>query len=314
MTTITSPLHYNNPAGALAADLRMAAIIQAQVNMVLADNQSLRKWVHFAGDVQGTGSDTLRLRYANIGSATPYVAVGETVALTGSAADGTVSSIAVARSGLMYEISDKLTLTGLGQDLDPFLIAERMVFAAEARMSQIIAATFDSITASVGTSGVDMGVSDFLNALYTLELASNPAPYTCILHNRQVADLQAALRTENNNFLSFSEQTERMSEAKPNGYIGRLLNVDIVRSDYVDDDAGANNYVGAMFSPMGIGYAIGSIPALAGSAAEVRPGGSPVAISLSRNDAQALTEVTGHLYAGASILEDSRCVKIVTDK
>ena len=314
MAVITTPLHYNNPGGALAADLRMAAIIQAQVNMILADNQSVRQYVHFAGDVTGTGSDTLRLRYANIGSATPFAAVGETVALTGTTVDGTVASIAVARNGLRYDVTDKLTLTGLGQDLDPFVIAERMVLAAEARMSGIICATFDSITASVGTSTVDMGVGDFLSALFQLELTSNPAPYTCILNPRQLADLQSALRAENNNFLAFSEQTEAMTSAKSPGYAGRLLNVDIIGSAYVDDNAGATDWVGAMFSRMGIGYAIGSIPALPGAAAEIRPGGSPVAITLSRDEAAATTSIVGHLYAGASILEQNRCVKIVTDK
>ena len=293
----------------------MEYVIQAQINMLLADQVDLRQFVTYVGDVAGSGSAAIRVRYSDANS-NPFVAIGEAAALTPASMDTQIATVTVARSGLQYNVSDLLQMTSMsgGQDLDPFAIAQALVDAGTARLNAVVCTTFDSITTSKGTSGVNLSVDDWLNALYSLEQASNPAPYTCILHNKQFSDLQASLRAENNNFLAFSEQTEFMSEAKPQGYAGRMLGVDIIRSAYVQEDVPTLNYVGAMFTRSGIGYGIGSVPALSGTTSVYRPAGSPIVVTLSRTEGSALTSIVGNLYCGASILEDSRCVKIVTAK
>ena len=310
MTAMSTPQDY---AKALAADIRIAAMIEAEVRAQLADNASIRQYITYAGDVTGSGSDTIRLRYANVGAATPFTTATDGVALAASAMDATVANITVARSGLVYDVSDLFVMTGFGRDLDPYRIAERRAAAAEARIMEIICGTFASATTSVGTSGVNMSVDNFTDALYALELASNPTPYLCVLHPRQLADLQAALRAENNNFLSFSTGTEEMSKAKAPGWAGRLLGVDIFASAYVQLNGATTDRVGLMFSQPGIGYAIGTAQPLAGALAELRPAGTPVTIAFERNEAAGLTTIAGHLYCGASMLETDRCVKIETD-
>jgi len=311
MTTMTTPITY---AKALTADLRMAAVIQAQVQMQMADTASLRNFITFVGDINGSGSDSIRLRYADFGAKTPMAAAADGGDIAASSMDGSVATVTIARSFLRYDLTDLLVMSSLGRDLDPFVIAEGLAGSATARINEIICSTFTNATNSVGTSGVNMSTDDFMDALYQLELTNNPNPsrWMCVLHNRQLADLQASLRAENNNFLAFSPATEAMSSAKENGFVGSLLGVRVFKSAYVQPDAGNLNYIGMMFSERGVGYGIGSVPPLAG-ATEVRPGGAPVTVAFQRDESSGLTEVCAHLYCGASILEDDRCVKVITD-
>lgn len=312
MTTMTTPITY---AKAATADLRMAAVIQAQVLMQMADTSSLRNEITFVGDVNGSGSDSIRVRYADYGAKTPMAAAADGTDTGASSMDGSVATVTIGRSFLRYDLTDLLVMTSLGRDLDPFVIAEGLAASATARINQIICTTFTNATNSVGTSGVDMSVDDFMNALYQLELTDNPDPsqWLAVLHNRQLADLQASLRAENNNFLAFSPATEVVSSAKAPGLVGSLLGVRIFKSSFVQPDAGNLNYEGMMFSPRGVGYGIGSVPPITGGS-EMRPAGAPVTVAFQRDESAGITEVCAHLYCGASILEDSRCVKIVTDK
>jgi hypothetical protein len=69
-----------------------------------------------------------------------------------------------------------------------------------------------------------------------------------------------------------------------------------------------------MFSYGGIGYAVGTPKPLPGAMLEQRPAGTPVVVAMQRDESAGLTEIVGHLYCGAAIVEDLRCVKIVTDQ
>ena len=68
-----------------------------------------------------------------------------------------------------------------------------------------------------------------------------------------------------------------------------------------------------MMSRGAIAYAIGTPRPLAGAGVEIRPAGTPFVIGFQRDESKGLTEVVGHLYAGAALVEDARIVKIVTD-
>jgi hypothetical protein len=68
-----------------------------------------------------------------------------------------------------------------------------------------------------------------------------------------------------------------------------------------------------MMSRGGVAYAVGTPRPLAGAGVEIRPAGTPVVVAFQRDESKGLTEVMGHLYAGASIAEQARIVKIVTD-
>jgi len=294
-------------------NLRLSAMIENEVRAVLADMASIRNTgaLLFAGDVAGIGSTVTRLRYADWGASTPFASAADGADVANTTLTPSTVDITVGRSALRYDITDLAGLTGMGQDIDPFSLAAQMAMSAEARINQIIAATFASASNSVGTSGVDMSVDDFYDAMFQLESESNDGEFFCILHPQQLSDLRDSLRSESNNALAFSPATEDMLAIKGQGYAGRFGGVEIFKSSYVTEAAG--NKIGAMMSKGGVAYAIGTPRPLAGAGAEIRPAGTPVVVAFQRDESKGLTEVVGHLYCGAAITEDARIVKIVTD-
>jgi len=310
MTSMASPQTY---AHGLTAKIRMEAMINAEIALQLADMASLRQFVTFVGSVNGTGSDTIRYRTTDLGAKTPLAAIGDSLAITAGAIDASYADVVVARQGQAFDLTDLFSMSGLGRDIDPFFVASAMAKSAEARINQIICATFDSATTSKGTSLSALSVASWLEALYALEEANNGSPLSCVLKNKAFTQLQAALRTENNNFLAFSPATEAMSSAKPQGYCGDLLGVSIFRSDYVQDNVGNTDWVSAMFSQNAIGYATGS-PELVGASAEFRPGGSPLVVEFNRESKKGITSIIANLYVGASVLETDRIVKLISVK
>ncbi len=294
-------------------NLRLAAMVENEVRAVLADMASIRNTgaLLFAGDVAGIGSKAMRLRFADWGAETPFATATDGADVSASAITPSTVDVTVGRSALRYDITDLASMTGLGLDIDPFSIAQKMAMSAEARINQIITATFASATNSVGTSGVDMSVDDFYDAMFQLESESNNGEFYCILHPQQLSDLRDSLRSESNNALAFSPATEDMLAIKGQGFAGRFGGVDIFKSAYVTEATG--NKIGAMMSRGGVAYAVGTPRPLAGAGVEIRPAGTPVVVAFQRDESAGLTEVMGHLYCGASIAEDKRIVKIVTD-
>jgi hypothetical protein len=294
-------------------NLRLAAMVENEVRAVLADMASIRNTgaLLFAGDVAGIGSKSMRLRFADWGAERPFATATDGADVTATAITPSTVDVTVGRSALRYDITDLASMTGLGLDIDPFSIAQKMAMSAEARINQIITATFASATNSVGTSGVDMSVDDFYDAMFQLESESNNGEFYCILHPQQLSDLRDSLRSESNNALAFSPATEDMLAIKGQGFAGRFGGVDIFKSAYVTEATG--NKIGAMMSRGGVAYAVGTPRPLAGAGVEIRPAGTPVVVAFQRDESAGLTEVMGHLYCGASIAEDKRIVKIVTD-
>ena len=186
-------------------NLRLAAMIENEVRAILADQASIRNSgaLLFAGDVAGIGSKVMRMRYANWGAATPFATATDGGEVSEATLTPSTVDITVGRSALRYDISDLAAMTGLGMDVDPFSLAQKMAMSAEARINGIITATFAAASNSVGTSGVDMSVDDFYDAMFQLESESNNGEFYCILHPQQLSDLRDSLRSESNNALAF---------------------------------------------------------------------------------------------------------------
>lgn len=294
-------------------NLRLDAMIENECRMILADMASIRNSgaLMFAGDVAGVGSDSLRLRYADWGAAQPFASAVDGADVAATAITESTVDVTVGRYALRYDLTDLAVFSGLGADIDPFSIAQKMAYSAEARLNSIITATFASASNSVGTSGVDMSVDDWFDAMFFLQNQSNDGDFVAVLHPQQLNDLQDSLRSESNNSMAFNPATAEMLKIKGQGYAGTLMGIDIFKSSYVTEAAG--NKIGAMMSRGAVAYAIGTPRPLAGAGAEIRPAGTPVVVAFQRDESKGLTEIVGHLYAGASLTEDDRIVKIVTD-
>ena len=300
--------------GLEANGLRLSAILENEVTMMLADMASIRKTnaLKYLGDVAGSGSDAVTQRFSSIGAKTEFSATAnEDTDVGATTPTYSTSTCTVARNSLVYAISDLATLTGYGEDLSPWSLAASMAQSAEARIMSIVCSTFGSASTSVGVSGAALTLDDFFDAVFQLELNSNFGETYAVLHSRQIGHLVDSLRSESNNALAYSQATAAQLDMYGQGFGGRLLGVNLFKSNRVALDGGATNRVGAMFSAGGVAYAIGS-PQPIISNAEMRPAGTPIVVEMERSGAAGITKVIGHLFCGAALTEQERIVKIVT--
>jgi hypothetical protein len=295
------------------AGLRLDAMIENEVRALLHDGASIRNSgaLLFAGDVAGMGSDSLTLRYAGLDGYEAMNTVGDGSEITSSNLTTSTADITVGRIGLRYDLTDLAALTKLGNDIDVFRLAESMAGAFESRFMEMVCATFTGFSASAGSTGVDMSVDDFMDALYLLEIADNPSQLFAVLHPRQIADLQASIRNETANAIAFNPAHHDLLKSLGQGYVGDFMGVQIHKSSFCPLN-GADRE-GAMFSAGAIAYALGTPVPLAAPNGEIRPAGTPVMVELERDSAYSLTKVVGTAYTGAAIVEQARGVLIATD-
>ena len=295
-------------------------MISQELKLLITDARNLRNtpFLDFVGSINGMGSDTIRVRKAGLdgydsfqafngsgGSFDEDAAVAET-SLTDGHAD-----IVVKRQALMYKITDLANMTGMGQDIDPFRIAESIAKSYELLFAELTGSTVAGFTSSVSNVGA-LTVDDFIAAFQTLELAAAgkgaPGPYVALLHPEQWQDLQADIRSEQNNALAFAPASFEAMSAKGPGYKGTYLGVDIYTSSHITDSAG--QHVGALWAPGAIGFATGKPAALVGAAESMDMG--DVLIEMERDAARALTSIVGHCYLGMGVVDADRGVKLLS--
>jgi len=296
-------------------DLRLAKILNNEIQLLLADRFSLRNHPSIlnAGNIAGRGSSVLSIPQAGLDGYDLMTDVGSettsasNVALTDSSAD-----ITIARYALRREISDLANMTdSVGLNVER--LAADMVGAYEMAVTNSICDTIDGFTATAGTTGVDLTVDDFFSALFALEQANVPTPYVSVLHPVQVTDLQNSIRAEGG-ALQYIAATQEMLMAKGQGYAGSFLGVDIFKSSKVPTANGGADRAGAMMGYGAVGMAEGAVRPIAALGGALQfPAGTVIAVEYERDSAKGLTAITGNAYFGVSLLQDSMGVSIITD-
>ena len=261
----------------LVGDLRLQQMLSQEIKLLITDARNLRNtpFLDFVGSINGMGSDTIRVRKAGLDGFDSFAAFtgnggtanDEDSAVSATALTDGHADIVVKRQTLMYKITDLANMTGMGNDIDPFRIAESIAKSYELLFAELTASTMAGFTASVSQAAA-LTVDDFISAFQTLELAASgkgaPGPYVALLHPEQWQDLQADIRTEQNNALAFAPASYEAMSAKGPGYKGSYLGVDIYTSSHVTQAAG--QHVGALWAPGAIGFATGKPAALVGAA------------------------------------------------
>jgi len=301
---MTAILHSN-----LETDLRLASALAANMRVLLADRASLRTTgaISFLGSVNGSLTDTLAERFAGLDGYDAFAAASsENSDESSTALTDASASIAVARQVIRRDISDLAVLTGNG-GISPRRLAASMVGEYEQGFNQLVANAIDDASTDVGSSGVDASISDFFDAIYTLEIANVEGPLFAVLHPRQVADLTESLRSEGG-AIQYMAATQEMLNAKGAGYVGSLLGVDIHKISKVNS-AGGNRH-GAVFGLGALGYRVGTVEEVIGNTV-IRA--DEFIIEFERSASQSTTQVVGSAYLGVGILEQGRIVGFVTD-
>jgi hypothetical protein len=288
------------------SDIRLAAMIMQEVNFLLADPTNLLMYpgIFFAGDVNGTGSDTLRQRFINLGFSQLFSSENDGAEVSATTPSDSNVDYQVGRYALRYDITSLAQMTGYGRDLDPITIAQGMIQSATATASDVIASTFASFTTNTaGNAAQVLTVDDMLDAIFELENGSNTQA-ACILHTKQFGDFRQSLRNESNNVFSFAEASREMMKMQAPGYRGEWAGVGMYSSNRVKESAGAKQ--GVMIGADAIGYILGSSQDTELSDRRIAPAGTPVIVEWNRNPAYDRSEIVANMYMGASISEQER--------
>jgi hypothetical protein len=151
----------------LVGDLRLAQMISQELKLLISDSVNLRNtpFMDFVGSINGMGSDTIRVRKAFLDGEdgwSEFSGGTEGDAVSDKAlVDGHVD-VVCKRQALAYAITDLASMTGMGNDLDPFRIAEHIAKSYEARFANLTGALLGGFTAQAG-GAVAMSVSVFRN-------------------------------------------------------------------------------------------------------------------------------------------------------
>jgi|DEB0MinimDraft_6_1074348.scaffolds.fasta_scaffold10970_3 hypothetical protein len=296
-----------------AANIRLAQMIMNEVNLILADPTNLMMYdgIVNLGSVVGTGSDTARMRFSDMGFSTSFASTNDGDEVDSTDPTFSNQDFQVGRYALRYDLTSLAQMTGYGSDLDPFTIAQAMAQSAIATMSDVIAATFPSFTTNqVGTSGVDLSVDDILDAIFELETGNN-TQFSCILHSVQYADFRQSLRSESNNAFAFVEATAEAMAAKAPGFAGVWNGVNFYKSNRVTESGG--NKRGAMLGENAVGYVLGAPQNTQLADGTVVPAGTAAVVEMEREPSFDRTRIVGNLYVGANITEQERGCLIQTD-
>ena len=263
------------------------------------------------GFVNGTGSDTARVRFAGLNGADHFAApAAEDTDESETALVDASADIAVARAALVRNIGDLALGTGFADDISAERLAADMVASYRGYYNGLVATAIATASTDVGTSTVDMSVDDFYDAIFQLELSSVPGPYYCMLHPRQFADFQESLRAEGG-ATQFSPATQEMLKIAGQGFAGSFAGVNVFLSSDVSS-AGGNRH-GAMWGQGALAHKrmIPNPPVGAGTAVAVRM--DELLVEITRDASKGVTEVAGNAYVGVGLIEQARIVGIVTD-
>lgn len=295
----------------METDLRLAAVLDQEVRALLTDQVQLRKVPGLSidlGSVNGTGSDTKRVRYAGLDGYDAMTSAGEADVANTSLTDSS-TDVAVVRLALRYDQNDLSNFTGTGNmDINPMRLAASMVGAAEQGWNILLSAVIDDWSVDAVDSAADMTADDFYDATYQLELNSVPGPYFSVLHPRQHADLRDSIRGELG-AAQYMEATQEQLVLHGQGYQGTWLGVAIYNSS--DVESGAGKREGGMWGQGAIGHATGNPTQIVGGSEVIRSG--EVVTEIERDASGGLHEIVGNFYTGVAIIEQGRGTGINTD-
>ena len=308
-----SPITFGN----METNLRLAAMLSQEINLLLTDSANLRNspFMSYQGSINGSGSDTVRVRLAGLGRDSFAAALSENQDHSGDLTSLTVQSadLIAARQYLIYKIDDLASMTRLdgGPDIDPFRIAQSIAASYEVRFAELSCASAAAATTVKGSNTTTFSTNDFFNGIFALETADSgrgaDGPFAAVLDGKALSELQDSLRGETGNAVSRMASSAAMLEAKGKGFAGELFGVQVFRSSHVKENA-SSGYDNFMLGPDGLAYVDG-IPDTVPGAVDLMSMGK-VAVEFDRRPMEASVFVVGHMYLGCGIIDDSRLVKI----
>lgn len=295
----------------LTSSARISAVLSQTIAIKLYDTASLINHPSILKINAAPGSTAVQVPVISWG-ADAMASVAENASVSNTGLTTTAATLTLARQALRRQVSDLAQATAQGVPLDVTIdnIATDMVSAWNKRGTTMLTALASGFSNSVGSTGVDLSVTAFYNAIFSLQLTANSGQFVAVLHNQQINDLMSSLRSETGPG-QYLAATQEMLVAKGPGYKGQLFGVDIFGSNTVATANAGADYLGMMFAPNAIGMAMASVSPVMGSTT-VQPA-SPVTVEFERDASNGSTIIVGSVLAGVAEIDDAKGVGILSD-
>lgn len=298
----------------LSGNARVSAVLHQTILEKLTDKASLvnHPYILNFGALNGSGSSALQVPVMGLGGYNAMAAVADGSAASNTALTTGSATITIARQALVRQISDLAQLTANGpMNVTVEALAEDMVGAFNKRVTAMLCGLSSGFSTSVGSTGTNMSVATFYDAIFALQLVANDS-FMAIMHPQQINDLISSLRSETGPG-QYLAATQEQVNAKGPGYRGTLFGVELFGSTQVPTANSGADYLGYMFSKGAVGYATGSAAPVRGAADVVLPAGTPIVVEVSRSPEAGLSTITGSAFVGVAELDDARGVGILSD-
>ena len=220
-------------------------------------------------------------------------AVSEGSDLANTAVNTTKVTLTASEVGVMILVKDLLAESDVLAELsENSEYAQLLGRALAAKLDTDLAALFAGLNGGtpVGTSGSDLTVDIFLEALFTLENNNARPPYHCVLHPVQYGDLRSSIKGATG--MSFGA-----AEMIQTGQVGTLFGVEVAQTSVCPTANSAADRVGSMFSSDAIGLLTKR----------------PPRIELQRDASARGTELVATVAYGVGELVDTAGVALITD-
>lgn len=290
---------------------RVAKVLSALLHQNLYDPSGLRALMDFVPHAQ-MGSDTMNVTKVTRGSAMA-AASSET---SGGFSNTLVSTgnfdLVIARYGLVIKPTNLFKLTGGALDVNYALGI--LTESLDLTMTDLLCGLFANIAGNVGTSGADMTVDDFFDAMYYLNLKNNPAGLSAVLHPQQINDLIESIRGEGGP-MQWRADAQGLLQPAGVGFRGQFAGVAVYQSDSVATANAGADRAGCMFSQGAFAYTLGNIAAIDPmvNPADILISTGEMFVERVRDGANAMTSFIANAYPGVAEAEDLRGCRITTD-
>ena len=290
---------------------RVAKILSALLHTSLYDPTGLRALMKFI-PYSPMGSSVMNVTKVTRGAVMAAASSETSGGFANTALTTGNYDLTIARYGLVMKPTDLMKLTG--GPIDPAYIVGILTESLDLTLTDLQVALYANLAGNVGTSGADLSVDDFFDAIYYLNLQNNPAGFSAVLHPQQINDLIESVRSEAGP-MQWRADAQGLLTAPGVGFRGQFAGVAVYQSDSVPTaNAGADRQ-GAMFGPEAFAYTLAPVASMDPmvNPADILVATSEIFVERSRDAANGMSSLIANCYPGTAEAEDLRGVKITTD-
>ena len=218
----------------------------------------------------------------------------------------------IARYIRRYQMSDLFGVSGGPIDVNK--VVQTLADGVGLTMTDLLTTLFNSLSSSVD-AGTSLTVDGFYNGVYTLNLAgavsTAEAPYSLVLHPKQMNDLRASIRGES------AGSPIQYTEGAANALMARrpFQGVNLWQSDSVTKVDTNTHYSAGMFAKDCFAYTMAPVLALTGHvpASNIIVDAGELLVENDRDGVNGLTTAIASMFVAVAETQDALGVEIKSD-